>query len=386
MMQLLQIRDLRELVEHRERPCVSIYLPTHRTGRDTLEDPIRLKNAISEARDRLDDAGYSKERASAVLDRAVDLIPSQDFWLHQSDGLAVFLSPDLFRYYRLPLRVQDEVVVTDHFSIKQLVPLFAEDGRFYVLTLSQKRVRLFEATRLGIRETPVPDMLKNIDELKQYDVVEENLQAHTMAMTQTAKTNLVFHGQGNIADKATYKDELVEYVRAISRTLERYLGAATAPLLLAGVEYERSFYRQVNSYHNLLDDGIVGNPDELDVKEIHEAAWRVVEPFFAQARHVSLSHYADLSRTGKTSDDVATILPAAYHGRIRTLFLLKNARLWGKFDTDTLSLETHDSPEQGDADLIDLATVQVLQHQGMLYALDKEEMPTENPVAAMFRY
>ncbi|OHB64486.1 MAG: hypothetical protein A2Y77_07280 [Planctomycetes bacterium RBG_13_62_9] len=385
-MELLQIRDLRELVEHRTQPCVSMYLPTHRTGRDTLEDPIRLKNAVSEARERLDEAGYSKERISTLLNPAVDLIPSQEFWLHQSDGLALFLSPDLFRHYRLPLQVQDEVVVTDHFSVKQLVPLFAEDGRFYVLTLSQKRVRLFEATRLGIRETPVPDMLKNIDEFKQYDVVEESLQAHTMAMTQTARTNLVFHGQGNIADKATYKDDVVRYLRAISRTLERYLGAGTAPLLLAGVEYELSFYRQVNSYHHLLDEGIAGNPDERNEKEIHEAAWHVVEPHFAQARHVSLGHYADLSRTDKASDSIAIILPAAHHGRVRTLFIRRNAWLWGRFDTDTLSVEAHDAPEPGDVDMIDLVTVQVLQHQGMIYALDDEEMPTENPLAAMFRY
>ena len=29
-------------------PCVSIYMPTHRVGREMQQDPIRLKNLLSE--------------------------------------------------------------------------------------------------------------------------------------------------------------------------------------------------------------------------------------------------------------------------------------------------------------------------------------------------
>ncbi len=53
---------------------------------------------------------------------------------------------------------------------------------------------------------------------------------------------------------------------------------------------------------------------------------------------------------------------------------------------DSLSLETHDNPESNDADLIDLATIHVLQRKGTVYALRDQEMPTKNPYAAIFRY
>jgi hypothetical protein len=152
------------------------------------------------------------------------------------------------------------------------------------------------------------------------------------------------------------------------------------------VEYEQAFYRQVNAYRHLLEEGIPGNPDRLNEKQIHEAAWQLVEPHFALAREAILGHYADLSRTGRTSDSIASILPAACHGRVRTLFIRTDARLWGTFDENTLSVETHDHPQNGDVDLIDLATVHVLQHQGMIYALTPEEMPTANALAAMYRY
>jgi hypothetical protein len=378
-MRLLRIDDLRALVGHRQWPCISVYLPTHHSGRKEIqEDPIRLKNAISQAKERLAEAGYPKDQAAKLLDAAGDLVLSQNFRLYQSDGLVAFASPDLFQYYRLPVRFRDEVVVADHFSIKQLVPLFSEDGRVFILALSQRQIRFFEATRLAIQERTVPDMPKSIADVKQYEEAEDYLQGHiTVPVSRAPRTTVVFHGQGSIADKATYKKDVMQFLQAVARTVEKYLNSDTAPLILAGVEYEQSFYRQVNSYHNLLEEGIAGNPEGLDDKEIHEAAWSVVEPHFAQSRHAILSHYADLSNSDKASDRLETILPAALHGRVRTLFIRTDVPVWGNFDPDGLSSTVHDSQEQGDIDLVDLATVYVLQRQGMIYGLQKEEMPTE---------
>ena len=49
-MDLLPRRELEGLILEREGPCVSIFLPTHRAGAETQQDPIRLKNLLGEAR------------------------------------------------------------------------------------------------------------------------------------------------------------------------------------------------------------------------------------------------------------------------------------------------------------------------------------------------
>jgi hypothetical protein len=385
---LFQIDDLRTLVERNQWPCVSLYLPTHRAGRqETREDPIRLKNAVGRAAEQLAAAGYRKDDITKLLEPAASLVTSRDFWLERADGLAVFVTPGLFQYYRVPLTLQDEVAVADHFSVKQLIPLFSGDGHFYILAFSQKRIRFYEATRTSIQELAVPEMLKSIDDLRQFDEAQAQLQGHTMALAGTAATaNVVFHGQGSIADKATYKAEVMQYVSAVSKKLERYLGAQTVPLVLAAVEYEQAFYREANSYRSLLDEGVLGNPDGLDDQQIHRAAWEVVEPHFSEARRAMLGHFGDLSNTDKTSDRIEKILPAACHGQVRTLFIETQARTWGRFNAEGLSVEIHKSPAQGDVDLIDLATVYVLQSKGMIYALPRDQMPTPNPQAAIFRY
>lgn len=386
-MQLFQIDDLRALAEHRQWPCVSLYLPTHRAGRkETQGDPIRLKNAVAEAKERLGEAGYPKDGITTLLEPAGRLVTSRDFWLHRADGLALFLAPELFQFYRVPLKLQEEVVVADHFSVKQLIPLFSEDGRFYILALSQKRIRFFEATRSSIQERVLPDMLRSIADLKQYDEAQEQLQSHTLGSLGAAGTSMIIHGQGAIADKTTYKADVRGYVNIVCKRLEKYLDGQTAPLILAAVEYEQSFYRQANSYHNLLEEGIVGNPDGLGDEEIHRAAWEIVEPHFAQGRETSLKHFGDLSNTDKATDRLEEILPAACHGRVRSLFIETQARAWGKFDAAQSLVEIHDSPAPGDVDLIDLATVCVLQNKGMIYALPRDQMPTASRVAAFFRY
>jgi hypothetical protein len=385
-MKLFQLEDLRTLAQIQRWPCITICQPTFRTGRETRENPIRLRNAVSDALGQLMKAGSSKTEAAQVLLPVTDLNSSRDFWLHPADGLAIFVAPEFFRYYRVPLRLPEDVVVADHFSLKPLLPLFTEDGRFYVLALSQKQIRFFDATRTGIQGRVVPDMVRGIEDLKQFEQVEEHLQGHTMSLTQSARTDIVFHGQGNIADKTTYKAEVSQYLQLVSRQLERFLGAETAPLVLAAVEYEQSFYRQVNAYHNLLEDGIVGNPDDLNEEELHAAAWHIVEPHFAEARKTALEHYADLSGTDKTSDRLEEILPAAFHGRVRLLFLRAQARVWGRFEVDTQRVVTHDRPQDDDTDLLDLATIYVLQNRGIVYSLDADEMPGAGPQAALFRY
>lgn len=387
-MKLFRVNDLRALAERRQWPCVSLYVPTHRAGKDKREDPIRLRNAVGGARERLVQAGYSKDRAAEMLEPANDLIASRDFWLHQSDGLVVFATPDVFQYYRMPLKFHDDVIVADHFALKQLIPLFTEDGRFFILALSQKRIRFFEATRTGIQEQVVPDMLKSIEDLKQYDETDEFLHGHTIAPTPgpRGESTMALHSFGTVADKAQYKADVRRYVHVVCRTLEKYLDGETSPLILAAVEYEQAFYRQENAYDHLLDKGILGNPDGYGEDQIHHAAWEIAEPYFARAKQISLGHFADLSNTDKATDKLEQLLPAAVHGRVRSLYLRTDVPVWGRFDTKTFSVEIHDTPREGDLDLLCLATIYTLQNKGMVYALRKEEMPTASPQAAMFRY
>ncbi len=145
-MDILTKTELEQLMRKEQQWCVSIYMPTHRTGTDAQQDPIRLKNLLREAEIQLSAQGIGRREVQNMLEPASMLIQDSNFWQHQSDGLAIFISSSRVRRYRLPLKFEELVVVIDHFHIKPLLPLFTGDGQFYILALSQNEVRLLLGT------------------------------------------------------------------------------------------------------------------------------------------------------------------------------------------------------------------------------------------------
>jgi hypothetical protein len=49
--------DLQQLLEHHEGPCVSMFIPMHLTGRDGMQDPVRLRKLADEAEEKLIEFG-----------------------------------------------------------------------------------------------------------------------------------------------------------------------------------------------------------------------------------------------------------------------------------------------------------------------------------------
>ena len=101
--------------------------------------------------------------------------------------------------------------------------------------------------------------------------------------------------------------------------------------MLAGVDYLASIYREVNSYSNLLGEGIIGNPELLSPEELHTRAWNLIQPRFQKAWEDVISQYKQLAGTGRTSQEIAEIVPAAAQGRVEKLVVALGVQVWGSF-------------------------------------------------------
>jgi hypothetical protein len=126
-------------------PCVSVLMPTHRHGPETLQGPVRLRNLVEQAASDLTDAGTPAGDAADLLAPVRALLDDAAFWQHQADGLALFAAPGWFSRFRLPMALVEEVTVGSSFRVVPLIPLLSGDGFFFVLALSQNSVRLFDA-------------------------------------------------------------------------------------------------------------------------------------------------------------------------------------------------------------------------------------------------
>ena len=253
-MKLFSIEELATLTLEANTNCVSIYMPTYKMSTETLQNPIRFKNLIREAEEKLIETGLRGQEAKDLLLPAHEL-DEYDFWQHQSDGLAIFISNNFFSYYTVPIDFQELVVVTDRFHIKPLISLLTGDGQFYILALSQNLVRLFQGTRYSVNQIELEDLPTSIAEALKYDDPEKSLQFHTgTPQGGSGGRAAIFHGQGAGNDDA--KDNILRYFRKVNDGLQQLLKNQKCPLVLVGVDYLLPIYKQANSYSDLIDEGI----------------------------------------------------------------------------------------------------------------------------------
>ena len=347
-MDSLNREQLRFLSFERHQPCVSIFLPTHRAGPETRQDPIRLKNLTKEAESQLIALGQRRVRAREILAPARQLARKSGFWRQQEDGLALFASDGLYEHFRLPLHFSELVSVAEHFEVSPVLPLFTETGNFYVLALSRNQVRFFRGTPAALAELDIPGMPRSVDEALRYDVRESQLQVHSGAGGSAAgKESAVFTGQGIGVDDEEKRTH--EFLLQVDRAARRFLKEEHAPLVLAGVSELLSAYRGVNKYAPVLAEGVTGNPDLLKPHDLHVAAWNMVRPYFEADRKRALTAYQDLAGSSRSSNDKKQVLSSAYQGRIESVFLPCGIQRWGKFASGENGLQLHDKQEPGDA-------------------------------------
>ncbi|HSQ26027.1 MAG TPA: hypothetical protein VLM80_02775 [Anaerolineales bacterium] len=388
-MDILTRAELEQLMRKEQQWCVSIYMPTHRTGTDAQQDPIRLKNLLKEAEKQLSTQGIGRRDVQNMLEPASILLEDSNFWQHQRDGLAVFISSNRVRRYRLPLKFEEFVAVMDHFHISPLLPLFTGDGQFYILALSQNEIRLLNGTRDSVSEVDIGQVGGSLAETIPSVNHQMSLQLHASGSTggMSGSGSATFHGQGGGSDESA-KNELLRYFRLVSDGLTEFLQRDQVPLVLAGVEYLLPIYKEANTYPYLIDTVIKGNPDLLSADELHKSAWDIVAHLFQAAQAEAVDLYQQLAgqASERVADTLEKIVPAAYAGRVETLFVAAGVQHWGVFNPVTNEIELHDQIESGNEPLLDMAAVQTYLKGGKVYAVEPEKVPGGTLAAAVLRY
>jgi hypothetical protein len=382
-MDLLTVEELKKFLVDYPDWCVSMFMPTHRAGRATEQDPIRFKNLLSEVDQRLRDKGMRTPVVREMLKPAESLLQNSDFWRYQSDGLAVFFSREEFYYYRLPIPFNELVVISHRYHVKPLLPFFTGDGHFYILALSQNQVRLLEGTRYLVDEIDLESMPKSLSEALQYDQFEKHLQFHTGAPPGAGERAGVFHGH-HPSDED--KKKIRRWFQKIDAELPNLIEGGGSPVVLAGVEYLHPIYKEASSYPNLLDKGILGNPEELKPEELHKRAWKVVQPHFMQELEKAIKRYKINSESGKTSIDIKESVVAAHHGRVDVMLVATGVQIWGKYVEDNDEVIVHEKAEPGDYDLLDLAASKTILNSGTVFAVKPDQMPDKTSIATVYRY
>lgn len=373
------IEFINELIYQKSPGSVTIYMPTHRKGEEVQQDAIRLKNLVRKAQKSLIDKGLKEEDITLMLEDVRSLIKNTSFWQHQDYGLAIFLSADFFKYERLSIRFEEQLFVGDHFIITPLLPLMIQMGRFYVLALSQKDIRLYRASFENIEPVTLDKMPNNIKEFLKYDDMERQLQ-----LRSSGGDAVVFHGHGGGIEDT--KKNVERFVNEVENNITAYLNNEQSPLILAGVESITSMYRLRNKYKYLLGDSVKGNTDIMSDTKLHQKSRLIAEKYFMREIYVDLDKFDQLWGTDKCSTNINEIVKASKYGKIDTLLLASNSEEWGYFDEEKHEVHISKKRANGLYDLVNYSAVQTLINGGKTYAIKAEEMPQCAMLAAIYRY
>lgn len=374
----LSFADFQTLAQA-DTTCVSIYMPAEKAGAETRKNPIRFKNLLSEATDKL--ADQSNAELDDALKSAHEYIDRHDFWQHQDSGLAFFVNRDGIKYYRLPHSFDEQVEIGDRFYLKPLLPLLTNNNKFYLLALSQNEVKFFLGSRYGLNQVELPkNVPPSLAEALKYDDPEKQTQYHS----GDGGGSPIYHGQG--VGTTDNKDEIKRFFHQVDNGLTSVLQESSTPMILAGVEFLLPIYHEANSYKNLLEEGITGNPENVAIQDVHQQAWAIIEPRFSREKKAAIDEYHNQSGAGLSSSRLEEIVAGAANGQIDTLFVTADARAWGTYDRQNNKVEVSDETTEDSMDLVDFAVTQTYLQKGKVYTIDVSEIPGGSTIAATLRF
>lgn len=369
---------LRELIEDKEAPCISLYQPTHRANPDKLQDPIRYKNMLRQAERSLREKNDGREIVP-LLEPFQTLGDNYNFWTHPRDGLAVLASAGRFEVFQLQRPVKEFIVVANRFHLKPLLRIVQSADRYQVLCLDRHEAKLFEGNRDALDEMDVGDLPMTMKA-----VLGEQLTDPQRRIAYNAEPT-VFHGQGGKKDEVDKDRE--RFFRFIDReVLTRFSRPAGLPLVLVALPEHHSEFRRISQNPFLQPEGVEKHFDALNPEQLRAEVWRMVEPkYLARLARLIEDHRTAAARNLATSD-LSDAAQAAVAARIGTLLIEADRVIPGRFDpvTGSIASDRLADPEVGDM-LDDLAET-VLCTGGEVVVVPAQRMPTASGLAATFRH
>lgn len=392
-MDILSKETLINLIEDQQGTGISIFMPAFVAQPEARQNPIRLKNGIKRAEEMLMASNWGSKAVKTYLEPLSDLVDDEVFWQDKSEGLAIFLDENKLTSFDLPAKFDEFVEVGKTFHISPMIPIYKGNGQFYLLSLNKERPKIYQGSKFSlyeIEELDLPEDLRTIfDEFYEF---HQHVQFHSKTRTPspdasqtTGAREGVFFGHGG--DDINEEAELRNYYHRFDQALVKYLDDEETPLVLAGISSLHPIYRKANTYPHLVEDGITKDVDQMPVDEIHELAWEIVKDRYQNDVKQALNVFHSLSdKNGDTTQDIGMIVSAAYFKRINTLFISKNAHIWGDFNSEKNEVRIDEDQSVNNQDLLNFAAIHTIKNAGNILMLDPAEVPGGGEAAAILRY
>lgn len=348
--------------------CVSIYLPTTPLTQEAQGDRIALKNLAKEAMAQAE-AIADKRAIRAMEAQLLDLEHDDEFWEFQAHGLAVLVTPEKLRTYRLAHKVEPIAAVSDRFHLKPLIPALRPLSA-YVLALAQKSVILYEFTpSRELHVVDVPNLPKDFSDATHRTQQRDGAPARRLQGEEGAR---ILNTQ---------------FVRAVEKAVHAEVSGSMMPVVLVSTRETQAIYRSLNRYDLLADESIDSSPESM----VEEDLKCQLVPIVSSLRQQRIQRWVDdfhrFEAASRVSTDLAAIAKLASRGQVSALLVDADAVRNGTLSSDG-DLTLADQASAQTYDIIDEIVTRVLEMGGDILAVRKDDnAPVElMPIAAILRW
>jgi hypothetical protein len=360
----MNLHDVHELQDVHTYPCLTITLPTHRTSPDNKQDPIRVKNLVTEGTNRLL-GEFPKREVAPLIDRLNTLVDTIDY-KYTLDGLLLVVNRDMAREYVLPFTLNERVVVDDTFFTRDLVHALNRTRRYWVISLSEQATRLFAATR--------------------EDLEEITTGGFPMRHTGPGGDEPLPRGVG-INTSAYRDDRHRQFFRDVDNRFRAFMAEDPLPLALVGVDRYLAFFGEVSPASEIIAT-VAGNVDHLSAHDLGRHIWPTVSAGFTARRREVLQHLETAAGQHRVGSTLGEVWHLAGLGQGKVLVVEEGfhqpARLneWGQLD---LNVDDPTAPDVMD-DAVDEVITTVLGKGGQVVFVEDGELALHNRIALLLRY
>lgn len=357
--------DIRLLQAVRHYPSVTITLPTHRTSPDNKQDPIRVKNLVTEATNRLL-GEFARREVEPILSRLEALVNDIDY-RYTLDGLALFVNRDIGRMFMLPFTLPERVVVDETFWTRGLVFALNRTPRYWVLALSEQPTRLFEGVREHLQE-----------------ITDEGF-----PMTHTGPGGERGLPDDPAVNRSAYRDERHrQFFRQVSAALTPFITDDPLPLALVGVDRYLAFFREVSPHASAVITTLTGNHDTTPAHELGKLVWPLVEQNLAIRRAEALKALDAAVGAQKYASTLGEVWRFAHEGRVDVLLVEEDYHQAVQVASDGMTLTPVDDPALPGVldDAVDEIIAVVLDKGGRVVFVDNGALPQHQRIATILRY
>ncbi|NLW89945.1 MAG: hypothetical protein GXY43_09560 [Clostridiaceae bacterium] len=363
-------------------PLISLYQPTHRSSPENKQDPIVFKNLLRKIEGSLAQLPAG-DGSGLIMKPLYEIRDDPDFWMHTLDGIAVFASQNRCVVYLLQTPVKEYAVVAGRFHIKPLIRAFQFTENYQLLGLHRDNFIVYQGNRYGFKELVIPPGVpRTMKEVLGSERTEAYL-THGSYAGSGGPT--MYHGHGDVKQEIDKDTE--KYFRYVdSFVFENYSIKSKLPLIPVALKEYHSDFRKISNNPYLNEKGIYKSVDAMDPDELLERTRAIIDEIDSEHVRKTAESYAKAESGSMGSSDRTRVVRAAFEGRIETLLIEADRNVPGKIDFETGKVESGDIDHPDNDDILDDLAEMVLSQKGTVLVLEKEAMPADTGVAAIFRY